>query len=216
MAEYCYVDLTMKILEERYDRRPLASTLKEMKNLRARFAKSKSANAFGQSPTHRIDDFLLRQAAVGKPAPAITVDRTLGNFEGLDSVKGKVVILEFMAHWCGPCKAALPWLGNLQKTYADQGLQVVSITSFYGYYDATKSLKPDAEFDLMKGFVKNYQMDWPVVFDAKQVTHSRYNVGAIPHLVVIDRKGIVRHIQVGAGEAEEAKTSQVIAGLIKE
>lgn len=216
MADYCYVDLSMKILELRYERKPDPAVLKDMDWLKRKFAKSTSTNAFGQSPGHRVDDFLLRQSALGQPAPELIADKQLGGFKSLAALKGKVVVLDFMAHWCGPCKAALPWLKKLQDTYGPQGMQAVSVTSFYGYFGTRQNVKVDAEFDLMKIFVQQYNMTWPVVFDVKQLTHSKYHVGAIPHLVVIDRKGAIRRVQVGAGEDEEAKTAELVKTLVSE
>lgn len=121
-----------------------------------------------------------------------------------------------MAHWCGPCKAALPGLRDLYATYHAKGLEIVSVTSFYGYYGAKQGVKPEEEFDLMKGFVKQQGMTWPVVFDTKQATHANYHVGGIPHLVVIDRAGKMQNITVGYTREGEESLKQLVAKLVNE
>jgi thiol-disulfide isomerase/thioredoxin len=214
MSEYAYVDISMKLLELRYERDPSAKVLNEIKALRKRFEKSESLNAFGQPPSHRIDQFLNMQLAIGKSAPEIQADRSIGNFAGLASLRGKVVVLDFMAHWCGPCKAAFPDLRKLQAEYGARGFQMLSITSFYGYYGAQKDLKPEAEYRRMVDFVKSYSLNWPVIFDAKQITHQRYGVSAIPHLVIIDRTGQVQRVQVGNSAPENAKTEALVRELV--
>ena len=213
IADYVYVDLSMKMLEMRYANEPSPEIIDEIKNLRGRFVDSKSKNTFGQSPTYRVDRFFDTVMSVGSEAPALVVDQSLGEYKGWESLKGHVVLLDFMAHWCGPCKAALPGIKKMQEEFGPSGFQVVSVSSFYGYYGATKNLAPSEEFKLMETFVKIYGMSWPVVFDGKQVSHSKYHVGGIPHLVLIDRKGKIRKVQVGStpeGEAELRSLAQVL------
>ncbi|MES1228203.1 MAG: TlpA disulfide reductase family protein [Armatimonadota bacterium] len=216
MADYVYVDLSMKILEMKYAVAPNPALLEEMTALKAQFKDSKSTNAFGQGPAHRVDEFFDKVTAVGTAAPELVADKEIGGFKGLEALKGKVVMLDFMAHWCGPCKLALPGIKKLQDTYGPKGLQVVSVTSFYGYYGAKKEITPDQEFDYMQTFVKNYNMEWPVIFDTKQVTMSKYHVGPIPHMVLIDKKGVIRKVQVGNTEEGEAETLALVKKLVDE
>jgi len=214
MADFAYVDLSMKALEVLYAAKPDPALLDKMQALKTRFAASTSTNAFGQSPSFRVDEFLIKHTSIGQPAPAVTADKAIGEFPGLAGLKGKVVILDFMAHWCGPCKAALPGLRDLYATYHAKGLEVVSVTSFYGYYGAKQGVKPDDEFELMKGFVKQQGMTWPVVFDAMQATHANYHVGGIPHLVVIDRAGKMQNITVGYTKESEAEVAALVKKLV--
>src|SRR2546426_8169567 len=89
------------------------------------------------------------QALVGKPAPEITGDFALnGKPVKLADLKGKVVLLDFWAVWCGPCIATFPHLREWNKDYKDKGLEVVGVTSYYGFGEFDKEagkLKPRGE-----------------------------------------------------------------------
>jgi len=153
---------------------------------------------------------------LNQPAPPIVYDRELGGFRGFEYLKGKVILLDFMAHWCGPCKAALPDIIKLQNRFGSQGLQTVSLTGYYGYYGSKQELTQEQEYAEMKSFVKEFKMDWPVIFDATLKNNMRYGISGIPQLVVIDRKGIVRRIEIGYTPEAFQETVKLVEKLIAE
>lgn len=216
MADFVAVDLQMKILEMNYANTHDPKVIAQIKRLRGQYVGSKSTNAFGQSPVFRVDEFLKKQTLIGAKAPPLTADKTIGKFDGIASLSGKVVILDFMAHWCGPCKVELPHLAKLHEMYGSQGLKLLSVTSFYGYYGSKSGISPADEYQNMLWFVKQFNITWPVIFDIKQNSHLRYGVTGIPHMVFIDRKGNIRHTQVGTGEQADAESLSILKKLLAE
>lgn len=197
--------------------------LASLRKLSAQMAKYKdSKTAYNDSAKDMVEKVLSSltgidtlHKVVGQPYPKLVFDRTLGDFKGLDSFKGKVLVLDFMAHWCGPCRAALPSLAKLQQDFGAQGLQVVSLTGYYGYFGAEKGLSNEQEFEKMKGFVADAKIAWPVLFDASKTNNANFGVQGIPQLVVIDRKGIVRKVEVGFTPEAFAKTVELVQSLLK-
>lgn len=152
---------------------------------------------------------------VGKPAPSWTatdVVRVGGDKTGLSSgdLLGKVVVLDFFASWCPPCRAAIPHLVELQaKHRAD--LQVVALTKAYGYgmdFGDPEAKVPSGgqnvrgldyanEVALYAPLAKAFGIDYPIAFVDPEVSAS-YGVRVIPTLVVLDRAGKVVGVQEGA------------------
>lgn len=221
---YAYADILSDKLTIIHGVGRTQEALNGFKQLEADLKKyPKSGNAHGggalamvESKHRRLTAEASQAGLIGRAAPKLVVDRHLNSFSGLESFEGKVVLLDFMAHWCGPCKAALPSLTQLQEEMGDKGVQVVSLTSFYGYYGSRRGVSQNEEFELMKDFIKEYKITWPVLFDIASKNNFSYGVSGIPHLVVIDRKGVVRHIEVGFTPESFAVTRKLIERLASE
>ncbi len=155
-------------------------------------------------------------------APAVYPENVDGwvNGEPLtpDALKGKVVLLDFFAVWCGPCIATFPHLREWHEEYAEKGLTIIGVTSYYKYgWDeeagrpkGDPEIAPEAERAAMEQFVKHHELQHPVAFVTDRQLQEHYIVSGIPHAVVIDRQGNVRLFRIGSGEANAADLKKAI------
>lgn len=157
----------------------------------------------------------IQMTLPGSPAPALTFERSYGEFKGLDSLKGKVVIVDFFAHWCGPCIASFPDMKKLYADYKDKGLEVVGFTTYYKYYKQERDLSPDVEFGKMGEFIKEHELPWPVVY-GERTNFEAYGVTGIPHVTVIGKDGSVKKIKVGYSPDSFKEFREYIEKLLKD
>ena len=120
-----------------------------------------------------------------------------------DSLKGKVVIVDFWASWCQPCKDSFPAMNELQKKYADKGLVIIAVNE-------------DEESSDMKDFLKDNAATFTVVRDAKQTLVGVAGIQTMPSSFVLDATGKVRFAHSGFHGAETRKEyEQQIESLLK-
>jgi thiol-disulfide isomerase/thioredoxin len=153
----------------------------------------------GTSIEKRIHKNINLISLEGQPAPAIDLSEHLGpKPPTLASLKGKVVLLFFWAHWCGDCKQQAPILADLVKKYSDQGLVLVAPTMRFGYVARGKDAPPDEE---MRYIDQVRQEFYPVLagqpIPVSEATHMRFGVSTTPTLVLVDRRGIIRMYNPG-------------------
>jgi peroxiredoxin len=135
---------------------------------------------------------LQRSALVGQPAPDFEPAVQAGpKLTGkLSSLKGKVVLLDFFATWCGPCREAMPHLQHLHETYGQKGLKVIGISS-----EAKATVAAAAQ---------RFNLKYTLAADVGESVTGRYRVFALPTMVLIDKKGIVRDVAIADAEAMDA------------
>jgi thiol-disulfide isomerase/thioredoxin len=153
---------------------------------------------------------------IGGPAPEVKFiwTSTGASPKSLADLKGKVVLIDFWATWCGPCVASFPKVRELQDRYKDFPVAIVGVTSIQGFSIERSGPKPQRidtkgdqqkEFDLMTAFMKDTNMTWPVVFSEDSCFNPSFGVRGIPHLAIIDPNGVVRFNGLRPGNpAEEA------------
>ena len=145
----------------------------------------------------------IRKRLTSQPAPEFQLERLSGGRVKLSDLKGKVVLLNFWATWCGPCREEMPHLAKIYEKYRDRGFEILAITT------DEKSDRPK-----VAPFVEKYGLTFPVLYD--DGTAEAYNVNGIPATVYVDAQGRTRYQTTGFhGEDTVREQEVVIKELLK-
>lgn len=129
-----------------------------------------------------------------KPAPNFTTQALSGGETALADYAGDVVVVNFWATWCPPCKAEMPGINAFYERHQGDGLVVLAVNA------------KESE-SLVRPFIEANQFTFPVLLDPAGAIINQYQVRSFPTTIIIDRDGIVRHIQVGMISEEELETA---------
>lgn len=135
-------------------------------------------------------------SGVPNKATDFTLEQLGGSKVTLSELKGKVVLVDFWATWCPPCRAAIPHLIQMYNTYKDSGLIVLGISL-------------DQEKDKLPSFIKDNNITYPILYGNSQVAIA-YNVQSIPTLVIFDKKGKIIFREVGFNEENVTTLKQKV------
>ena len=139
-------------------------------------------------PTENTLFLNLQTPKVGSAAPDFELPDRNGNAVHLSALAGSVVVVNFWASWCQPCREEMPILQAISEKYADQGLVVLGVNTTY-----TDSL------DAALAFVDELKLTFPILFDETgEVGERKYRVYGLPTSYWIDREGVIRSVQLGA------------------
>ncbi len=133
---------------------------------------------------------LVGQIVPNMPAPAFSVKDLGGKTITLDGLKGKVVVLNFWATWCGPCRAEIPDFVQVYNENKSKGLEIVGVS-----VDTTSAGQ-------VPGFVEKNKVTYPVAMMTKKIVEDYAPIDAIPTTFIIDKTGRVRFSQVGTMQKE--------------
>lgn len=145
--------------------------------------------------------------ACAEPAKPMAADFTLKSASGqnikLSELRGEVVMINFWASWCGPCRQEMPLLDKLYKQYKPMGFTLLGV-----------NVEEDAS--AARRMLKDIPVGFPVLFDARQEVSKAYQVSGMPSTALVDRDGRVRYIHRGYQPGDEADYERQIKALIRE
>ena len=136
--------------------------------------------------------------APGSPAPLFSAHRLHGGTLSLASLRGQVVLLNFWAPACPPCRIEMPQLEKIHRRYAGRGLQVIGITEM------------DPSREQVLGALKNVLVTYPILLDPGARIGSLYAIAAHPTSIVVDARGLVHYVNIGYLKGEEKDLERAI------
>jgi non-specific serine/threonine protein kinase/serine/threonine-protein kinase len=143
----------------------------------------------------------LNEIFIGKPFPQLKFNDLKGNVVNIGKLKGKVVLIDFWATWCGPCTAETPNLISVYNEFKGKGFEIIGISL-------------DTDHEKLNDYLEKNKIQWPNYYDGKSwksEISSRFGIHGIPEIILIDREGIVREIGLRGDRIREA-VSQLIMG----
>jgi peroxiredoxin len=137
------------------------------------------------------------------PAPAFTLASRAGQEVSLAQYKGQVVMINFWASWCGPCRQEMPLLESIYKKYNKMGFTMLGV-----------NVEPDS--NAANEWLKATPVSFPILYDRDSKVSKLYDVAGMPSTVIIDRSGKLRVLHRGYKPGDENEYLDSIRSLIRE
>jgi peroxiredoxin len=142
-------------------------------------------------------------APIGGAAPDFTLKSKSGKNIKLNEYRGEVVMINFWASWCGPCRQEMPALEQLYSKYKDLGFVILGVNI-------------DEDSGKAVGMLNNSPVSFPILFDNDKKVSDLYDVTAMPTTYLIDRDGNLRHLYKAYKPGYELKYAKQIKALVRE
>ena len=183
---------------------------------------AEAETAFSSKPAQEEAARLIRKREkqyrlLGEPAPELAgVDVWVpGKPQTMQSLRGKVVLLDFWATWCGPCFDVFPSLAEWHRDLGPEGLVILGVTRYYGQGEGF-SLDEPSEIEFLKRFKLKYDLPYNFVVAKGQAAQFLYAATALPTTVLVDRKGVIRYIESGTNPSRIEEMRSMVLKLLAE
>lgn len=137
---------------------------------------------------------------LGKPAPDFTLRSDQGDNKKLSEYRGKVVLINFWASWCGPCQQELPKLSELRGLHDEYDFELLAVNI-------------DEEPEKAIRLAKKLGINFPILFDESKKVSKQYDIDAMPMTILVDRNGEIRYVHRGYKESYLSLYQQQIKQL---
>ena len=139
----------------------------------------------------------------GGPAPTFSLASRAGSQVSLAQYKGQVVMINFWASWCGPCRQEMPLLESIYKKYGKMGFTMLGV-----------NVEPDS--NAANEWLKATPVSFPILYDKDSKVSKLYDVEGMPSTVIIDRSGKLRKLHRGYKPGDENEYLDSIRALVRE
>ena len=140
---------------------------------------------------------------LGKPAPNFELVDLNGKKVSLASFKGRPVLVNFWATWCGPCKYEIPWLTTLRTKYSGQGFEILGVSS--DALDSAEKARAAEEKAAIAKAADKLHINYPVLIGGDTITQRYGGIDLLPQSFYIDKTGKIVAVITGAGSKDEAE-----------